>query len=148
LNYRSPQAILGPAVNLISHNVERIEKSPSSGVLEPGEIEVQAMGSQRQMDEPLVANIKRELEAGRPPEEIAVLCHARQDRAMIFPIEKRLRDAGTPIVEASSDERINKPGVWVRSFLKSKGRQWPIVFIPAVNDREVPDTESIRKGVV
>ncbi len=146
LNYRSPQTILGPAVQLISHNVERIEKSPSSGVPHPGEIEVQAMGSQRLLDESLVAHIKREIEAGRPAEDIAVLCHARQERTMKLPIESLLRDAGIPIVKATNDEQVTEPGVWVRSFLKSKGRQWPLVFIPAVNDRDVPDTESIRKG--
>src|SRR5699024_7701195 len=82
LNYRSPQAILGPAVELISHNVERIEKSPSSGVQYPGEIAVQPIGSHRLLDESLVNDIKRELEAGRPAVDIAVLCHARHDRAM------------------------------------------------------------------
>lgn len=148
LNYRSPQAILGPAVKLISHNIERIEKSPSSGVHDPGEIVVQAMGSHRLLDEALVADIKREIAAGRPAEDIAVLCHARQDREMKIPIEAMLRKAGIPIVKASSDEQVTEPGVWVRSFLKSKGRQWPLVYIPSVNDRDVPDTDSIRKGEV
>lgn len=65
------------------------------------------------------------------------------------PIEQMLRNAGIPVVEVSNDEQsVTKPGVWVRSFLKSKGRQWPVVFIPAINDRDVPDTESIRKGEV
>ena len=148
LNYRSPQAILGPAVKLISHNIERIEKSPSSGVPQAGEIDVRAIGSHRLLDQALVDDIKRELEAGRAAVDIAVLCHARQDRAMKIPLEAMLRDAGIPIVKATNDEQVTESGVWVRSFLKSKGRQWPLVYIPAVNDRDVPDTESIRKDEV
>lgn len=148
LNYRSPQAILGPAVQLISHNVERIEKSPSSGVPHTGEIETRAFGAPRLLESDLVESIKLELAAGRPAEDIAVLCHAQQDRAMKVPIEAMLRVAGIPLVEAGNDERVTKPGVWVRSFLKSKGRQWPVVFLPSLNDRDVPDTDSIRKGEV
>lgn len=149
LNYRSPQSILGPAVTLISHNVERIEKSPSSGVSDPGEIATKALGSRKQLEAELIADIQRELANGTPAEDIAVLCHARQDRDMKRPIEQMLRNAGIPVVEVSNDEQtVTKPGVWVRSFLKSKGRQWLVVFIPAINDRDVPDTESIRKGEV
>lgn len=149
LNYRSPQAILGPAVKLISNNVERIEKSPSSGVIDPGSLEIQAMGSTRHLNTALVEDIRKEIASGRAPEEIAILCHAQRDRDMKAPIEAMLRQSGIPIVEVSRDEQeVVKPGVWVRSFFKAKGRQWPVVYLPSVNDREVPDTESIRKGEI
>src|SRR5690606_16692379 len=120
LNYRSPQAILGPAVALISNNVERIEKSPSSGVPAPGEIATKPLGSQKHLEAELVAGIQRERANGRPAEDIAVLCPSRQDRDMKIPIETLLRNAGIPVVEASNDEQVTRPGVWVRSFLKSK----------------------------
>ena len=148
LNYRSPQAILGPAVQLISNNVERIEKSPSSGVMEPGSLKVMASPSQKEHDRQLLTEIRRELDSGRPPEDIAILCHHRDDRLLKKPIEEMLLREGVPLAETDRNEQITKPGVLVRSFLKAKGRQWPVVMIPNANDRDVPDAESVRKGEV
>lgn len=149
LNYRSPRAILEPAVRLIAGNVERIAKSPTSGVLRDGEVQTLAFGSSNHLHDHLTTSIRDEIAAGRSPLEIAVLCHAREDRAMRAPLEQKLREAGIPVVETSGNEQdITKPGVWVRGFLKSKGRQWPVVYIPAANDRDLPDNESVRKGEV
>lgn len=148
LNYRSPQEILAPAIQLISHNVERLEKSASSGVKHVGSIAAVAYRSPTLLDEGLIQTIRDEIAAGRDPVDIAILCHARDENTLKKPIEKLLMAANIPIVEASSDEQVTQAGVWVRSFLKSKGRQWPVVIIPAVNDRDLPDAESVRKGEV
>lgn len=148
LNYRSPQEILGPAVQLISHNVERIEKSPFSGVKHIGELNVVAAGSRKVMEANLIREIKAEIDAGVKPEAIAILCHPRNPRDMEKPLQQLLEREGIPVAETNRDEQLTKNGVWIRSFLKSKGRQWEVVFIPDLSDREVPDMDSVRKGEV
>lgn len=148
LNYRSPQEILGPAVKLISHNVERIEKSPSSGVLSPGELLVKPSPSSRAHELELVQGIRDELAAGTNPEDIVILCHPREARLMEQPLTRVLEREGIPVVEIDRSEQITRKGVWIRSFHKAKGRQWDVVFIPEVCDRDLPDSESIRKGEV
>lgn len=148
LNYRSPQEILGPAVQLISNNVERIEKSPSSGVKHAGELLVQPAGSKRLLDEALLQGIRDEIAAGTLPEDIVVLCHARNSSQMEKPTAEMLQRAGIPVAETDRDEQLTRKGVWIRSFLKAKGRQWEVVFIPNLSDREVPDIETVRKGEI
>ena len=148
LNYRSPQEILGPAVRLISHNVERIEKSPSSGVKTQGELQVLPAGSKKVHDTDLVQGIKATIDAGTKAENIAVLCHPRDSRVLETPLKALLEREGIPVAEVDRDEQLTKPGVWIRSFLKAKGRQWEVVFIPDLSDREVPDVESVRKGEI
>jgi DNA helicase-2/ATP-dependent DNA helicase PcrA len=148
LNYRSPQEILGPAVKLISHNVERIEKSPSSGVHSAGELLVKPAPSPRAHEIELVQGIKDEIAAGTNPEDIAILCHPRDARLMEQPLARMLEREGIPVVEVDRSEQMARKGVWIRSFHKAKGRQWNVVFIPDISDRDLPDSDSIRKEEV
>lgn len=145
LNYRSPESILQPAVKLISHNAERIEKSPTSGVHHQGALILQVATSSHDQYQQLGELIREELQNGRPPADIGVLLHNPQDERTLATV---LRGFQIPLHVPDRGRTPGKPGVELVSFLKAKGRQWPLVVIPNVIDRDVPDADSVRKGEV
>lgn len=146
VNYRSPQTILDAANALIAHNVERLEKSPVSGVKDPGAISLLPASSAGEHTRQLAGLVREELAAGRRPNDIAFLCHDEDTRRQMLAV---LRQARIPIF---NDDRRSGPlvqsGVEVITFRRAKGQQWPIVILPNCNDRVLPDDRSVREGLL
>lgn len=141
-NYRSPQEILEPAVRLIAHNTERIEKSPSSALREFGEVTVIAVTSREEHHERIVALISEELSRGTELQEIAIIVGT--DRHQQNALRKALTAAEIPA--RTGDPTEGTPHVELVSFLKAKGRQWPVVIIPYAEQACLPDSDALRKG--
>lgn len=148
LNYRSPAEILDPAKLLISNNADRIEKYPGSALDTIGEVQVTASATDAELDRAVVDSIQRELENGRKPEDIAVLCYRKGSTWTTRHFEDLLRKSNIPLVESTSEENIKSPGVWVRTFYRAKGREWPVVILPHMNDDCIPSPVSVKRGEV
>lgn len=148
INYRSPSAILNPASRLIAHNVERIEKSPTSGVLETGEVTVLAADSDEKQARHIVEMIRQRMDTRNARwSDIAILCHSdRVEKDM----RRILENARIPIYNTDRRRRepVEENGVEILTLFKSKGRQWPMVILPSFEDRTLPDEFSVRKGEI
>lgn len=151
INYRSPEVILAAANALIRHNIERIEKSPTSGVVHRGEICLLPSQSAIEEGRKLTQCIRRFLGQKLPGgscaslRDMAVLCHDDATRKWV---EGVLRSEKIPIF---NDDRRSGPlvseGLELLTFRKAKGRQWPIVFLPNSSDRVLPNDQSLREGL-
>lgn len=149
-NYRTPQEILSPALKLIGHNYERLEKAPHSGVAHAGRIELHPAGNSQEHDRKLAKRVaaligtKGATGATIRPEDVALLCPTR-------PVAERMRRALSRFsvnsaVITTSDGRQPEGLVFVDTMRKAKGRQWRVVVLPESTDSLLPGDKSARMG--
>ena len=152
MRLRGRRVVLKPANALITHNVARIDKAPTSGVAHPGEVTLIAAETSASHDARIVQVIRdavgRRSVSGEPIglRDIAIICHSMPtENAM----KAALNSARIPIHKP--DARGGAPvenGVELLTWRKAKGRQWKIVILPNSNDRVLPDEKSVREGDV
>lgn len=146
LNYRTPQDILQPALALIDHNHERLPKSPSSAVLNPGTIDVLRAASESELVTNVATLIRESISPDLRLGDIAVLCVAPQLPAM----RHALNRAGLPHQRVpSKPEDSEDPGrVVLGNLYRAKGRQWRMVILPSCIDGLIPEADALQKGTL
>ncbi len=153
VNYRTPQEVLLPALELIGHNNDRLPKSPQSGVHHQGAIETIRESTESTLAR-AVFNRVRELLDGKDttlggvvPEDIGILCGRNQNVTAYRNGLTRmgLKWAEVPRVDSGSQ---TPAGVMVDTMLKAKGRQWKVVILPDATDAVIPGPHSMRTGSI
>ncbi|MDQ3540286.1 MAG: UvrD-helicase domain-containing protein, partial [Chloroflexota bacterium] len=150
-NYRTPQEILSPALKLIDHNFERLEKSPHSGVAHAGKIELFPASTNQEHDRELASRVgeligaKGSMGTTIRAEDVAVLCPNNGQ------VAERMRKALSRLglntaVITTTDGRQPEGLVFVDTMRKAKGRQWRVVVLPESNDSLLPGDKSVRTG--
>ncbi len=149
INYRSPEEILQPAQKLIENNSARLPKEPKSGVTHSGLLETHVAAADRAHDDLLAERIETFIGnrgvtgSTIEPHDIAVLCpnddiKRRMQRAL------QRRRISTAVI--TTDGRRQEGGVFVDTMRLAKGRQWPVVVLPASEDSHMPGERSVRVG--
>ena len=150
INYRSPEEILTPAQNLIECNSARLPKEPASGVSYRGYLETHVAAASREHDN-LLAERVRALIGSRgattariEPHDIAILCPNEDVKRRMRQALERLKVSTAKIPVAYGQRQ--EEGVIVDTMRKAKGRQWPVVVLPASEDALMPGDRSVRVG--
>lgn len=149
-NYRTPQELLSPALKLIDHNFERLEKTPHSGVAHAGKVELHPARTVLEHDRELASRVasligtKGATGTTIRPEDVAILCPNG-------PVLDRMRNAlrrfsvNTAVI-TTTDGRQPEGLVFVDTMRKAKGRQWRVVVLPESTDALMPGDKSARTG--
>ncbi|CAA9318318.1 MAG: hypothetical protein AVDCRST_MAG93-5618 [uncultured Chloroflexia bacterium] len=152
INYRTPQELLGPALKLIDHNFERLEKSPHSGVPHAGQIELHPAKTVQGHDQELATRVSALIGTNGTTgtmiraEDVAVLC---PDEPVAMRMRRALSRFGiNTAVITTADGRQPEGLVFVDTMRKAKGRQWRVVVLPDSNDGVMPGDRSVRSGDV
>ncbi|CAA9328549.1 MAG: hypothetical protein AVDCRST_MAG93-6082, partial [uncultured Chloroflexia bacterium] len=152
INYRTPQELLGPALKLIDHNFERLEKAPHSGVPHAGQVELHPARTAQEHDRELAARAGALIGTNGTTgttiraEDVAVLC---PNESVANRMRKALNRLGiNTAVITTADGRQPEGLVFVDTMRKAKGRQWRVVVLPDSNDGVMPGDRSVRSGDV
>lgn len=116
VNYRCPAAVVGAAVNLLSHNAQRVPKTirPGSSVVpDAAALEVERAA------EPVAATVARVealLADGAAPAEVAVLTRVN---SLLAPVQVALVELGIPVAGTEGTRFLERTGVaaalsWLR----------------------------------
>jgi len=150
INYRSPDAILQPAQQLIAHNVERIEKTAISARVEPGEVIVHRARSHQERIEGVVQTIRRFCLPLNDPEayafdEVGILAPSSYD---LDAFEEALQREGIPTKRNTGQNDTGEivDAVELSTIHRAKGRQWRLVILPMSGDGEMPRPDAIFRG--
>jgi DNA helicase-2/ATP-dependent DNA helicase PcrA len=133
-NYRSSHQILSFSNAVISEASKRMKKELTSELGDGVAVELGYAGDEAQ-ERRFIANRIRELE--RPYEEIAILVRViEQLRAMV----SHLTAMDVPVRKKQSG------GVRVLTLHGSKGLEWPVVFLPGLEEDTLPHWNAIQAG--
>jgi len=151
LNYRTPMEILTPAVRLIEHNFQRLDKDSHSGVSHQGHVDVIVNSSPPELGQEIINRVASLIGSASAagdrilPDDIAILCPNGD-------IVKRMRNALKRAsiewaeVPTSASGQQQRPGVIVDTLRKAKGRQWRVVILTESNDSLIPGPDALRVG--
>ncbi len=151
INYRTPENVLRPAVRLISHNIERIEKNPHSGVHHSGELLAVCRKTELELRNATVEHVKSMIGTSTgdglapvKPSQIAFLC-ANSEQADAY--KRALRNVHIKTSGIKRDDaRTSEDSVFVDSMISAKGQQWRVVVLPDCSDSRFPGPEALRTG--
>ena len=148
INYRNPPNLLAHAVRLVGHNRGRIPKSPVAARTDAAQVVVAPTGGFEGEALGLAHRACKAIRRGRRPGEIAVLCRTN---AHCGAVAERFRSVGIPCrVRTESGDRRGAAArgaeppddtteaVWVATYFRAKGLQWPVVFLPGCNEGLIP----------
>ena len=148
INYRNPPNLLAHAVRLVGHNRGRIPKSPVAARTDEARVVVASTGGFEGEAIGLAHRACKAIRRGRRPGEIAVLCRTN---AHCGAVAERFRSVGIPCrVRTESGDRRGAAArgaeppddtteaVWVATYFRAKGLQWPVVFLPGCNEGLIP----------
>ena len=141
-NYRSSPQILNVARDVVTQSRDRDEKRIIATAPSGPPVQWIVHGS----DEYELAFIKKTVRKLKRKkrfswDDVAILLRVNSDVELI---DAALRNADIPTKRVT--ESSSQPAVTVSTLHASKGLEWPIVFLPGLEDGKVPHANAIEEG--
>ena len=140
-NYRSKSEIVDLANTVIERSAARYSKTLRSHLGCGGRI-TQSRAEHADAESASIADWMQQRRQTQRWSDMAALFRVASDAQSL---QQRLKDRGIPY-QTSSETASNRDKITIMTLHRSKGLEFPIVFLPAVEENTLPHFHAIRSG--